>query len=71
MALERNPEVCEAIKNGNYEIACHGWRWIDYQNVKKSTEKKDMKLAIKTIKKFLVKDLWVGIQEDVVQILEI
>jgi len=51
MALERNPEVCEAIKNGNYEIACHGWRWIDYQNVKKSTEKKDMKLAIKTIKK--------------------
>jgi putative urate catabolism protein len=51
MALERNPEVCSAIKNGNYEIACHGWRWIDYQNVKKSVEKKDMKLAIKTIKK--------------------
>ena len=55
MALERNPEVCEAIKNGNYEIACHGWRWIDYQNVKKSTEKKDMKLAIKTIKKIFGK----------------
>jgi len=51
MALERNPEVCKAIKNGNYELACHGWRWIDYQNVKKSTEKKDMKLAIKTLKK--------------------
>jgi len=51
MALERNPEVCKAIKNGNYEVACHGWRWIDYQNVKKSNEKKDMKLAIKTIKK--------------------
>ena len=55
MALERNPEVCEAIKNGNYEVACHGWRWIDYQNVKKSTEKKDMKLAIKTIKKIFGK----------------
>ena len=51
MALERNPEVCNAIKNGNYEIACHGWKWIDYQNVKRSVEKKDMKLAIKTIKK--------------------
>ncbi len=50
MALERNPEVCEAIKNGNYEVACHGWRWIDYQNIKKSTEEKDMKLAIKTLK---------------------
>ncbi len=55
MALERNPEVCEAIKNGNYEVACHGWRWIDYQNVKKSTEKKDMKLAIRTIKKIFGK----------------
>ena len=55
MALERNPEVCEAIKNGNYVVACHGWRWIDYQNVKKSTEKKDMKLAIKTIKKIFGK----------------
>ena len=51
MALERNLEICEAIKNGNYEVACHGWRWIDYQNVKKSVEKKDMKLAIKTLKK--------------------
>ena len=51
MALERNPEVCEAIKNGDYEVACHGWRWIDYQNIKKNVEKKDMKLAIKTLKK--------------------
>ncbi len=55
MALDRNQDVCEAIKNGNYEVACHGWRWIDYQNVKKSTEKKDMKLAIKTIKKIFGK----------------
>ena len=51
MALERNPEVCEAIKNGDYEVASHGWRWIDYQNVKKSVEKKDMKLAVKKLKK--------------------
>ena len=50
MALDKNPEVCEAIKNGNYEIASHGWRWIDYQNVKKSEEKKHMNLAIKKIK---------------------
>ena len=51
MALERNPEVCKAIINGNYEVASHGWRWIDYQNVKKSVEKKHMQLSIKTIKK--------------------
>jgi putative urate catabolism protein len=47
MALEKNPEVCKALIDANYEVASHGWRWIDYQNVKKSEEKKHMNLAIK------------------------
>ena len=47
MALEKNPEVCKAIIEANYEVASHGWRWIDYQNIKKSEEKKHMKMAIK------------------------
>ena len=51
MALERNKEICQAIKKANYEVASHGWRWIDYQNVSKAKERKDMKLAIKSIKK--------------------
>jgi len=51
MALEKNPEICKAIKNAGYEVASHGWRWIDYQNIKKSEEKKHMKLAIQTHKK--------------------
>lgn len=50
LALKQNPEVCDAIKNGDYEIAAHGYRWIDYQDVKKSVEKKHMQQAIKTIK---------------------
>ena len=50
LALEQNPDVCDAIKNGDYEIAAHGYRWIDYQNIKKSVEKKHMQQAIKTIK---------------------
>ena len=50
LALKQNPEVCNAIKNGNYEIAAHGYRWIDYQNIKKSVEKKHMQQAIKIIK---------------------
>ena len=51
MALEKNPEVCKAIKESDYEVDSHGWRWIDYQNISKSVEKKHMQLAIKTIKK--------------------
>ena len=49
-ALEQNPEVCETIKNGDYEIAAHGYRWIDYLNIKKSVEKKHMDKAIKIVK---------------------
>jgi putative urate catabolism protein len=50
LALKQNLEVCEAIKNGDYEVAAHGYRWIDYQDIKKSVEKKHMLEAIKTIK---------------------
>ena len=50
MALKKNPEICKAVKDAGYEVASHGWRWIDYQNVKKSEEKKHMKLAIQTHK---------------------
>ena len=50
LALKQNLEVCDALKNGDYEIAAHGYRWIDYQDVKKSVEKKHMQQAIKTIK---------------------
>ena len=55
MALERNPEICKAIIKGDYEVASHGWRWIDYQNISKSVEKKHMDLAIKSIKKIFGK----------------
>ena len=51
MALEKNPEICNAIKNSDYEVASHGWRWIDYQNISKTNEKKHMQLAIQSIKK--------------------
>ena len=39
LALKQNPEVCNAIKNGDYEIAAHGYRWIDYQDIKNQLKK--------------------------------
>ncbi|MDC1296632.1 allantoinase PuuE [Alphaproteobacteria bacterium] len=38
LALQKNPEICQAIKNSNFEIASHGYRWIDYQYVDKKIE---------------------------------
>ncbi|MDC0997595.1 allantoinase PuuE, partial [Candidatus Pelagibacter sp.] len=48
MALAKNPQICKALMSSNYEVASHGWRWIDYQNIKKPEEKKHMKMAINT-----------------------
>ena len=51
MALAKNPQICKALMSSDYEVASHGWRWIDYQNIKKSEEKKHMKMAIKNYQK--------------------
>ncbi|MCV2353405.1 allantoinase PuuE [Paucibacter sp. B2R-40] len=42
MALERHPELCQALVGMNHEIACHGWRWISYQNLDEATEREHM-----------------------------
>jgi peptidoglycan/xylan/chitin deacetylase (PgdA/CDA1 family) len=36
MALERHPELTAAFVELGHEIACHGWRWIHYQNLPKT-----------------------------------
>ena len=38
MALQRNPDVVAAMQSANWEIASHGFRWVDYQFVDEDTE---------------------------------
>ncbi|MCF6291856.1 MAG: allantoinase PuuE [Robiginitomaculum sp.] len=45
-ALEANPLVVEKLLTADHEIACHGLRWIDYQNIPKKTEQAHMLEAI-------------------------
>jgi peptidoglycan/xylan/chitin deacetylase (PgdA/CDA1 family) len=42
MALDRNPEVVAAMKDAKWEIASHGYRWIDYQSVDEATEREHL-----------------------------
>lgn len=46
MALERNPEAVAAMLQADWEIACHGYRWIDYQFVDIDVERTHMQQAI-------------------------
>lgn len=45
-ALSRNPEAVAAMREADWEIACHGLRWISYQEVPEATERAHMERAI-------------------------
>ena len=46
MALQRNPRAAEAMMQSGWEIATHGWRWIDYQAVDEAVEREHIARAI-------------------------
>jgi len=46
MALERNPDAIEAMLKADWEIASHGYRWIDYQHIAEDHEKEHLEKAI-------------------------
>ncbi len=46
MALERNPEAVAAMNEADWEIASHGYRWIDYQHFDEAEERAHMQKAI-------------------------
>jgi putative urate catabolism protein len=49
MALARNPEAVAAMRDADWEICSHGWRWIHYQSIDEATEREHMRLAVDTI----------------------
>jgi allantoinase len=51
MALERHPELTQAFIDLGHEIACHGWRWIHYQNLPEATEREHMAVGTEIIRK--------------------
>ncbi|GFE93491.1 allantoinase PuuE [Acetobacter persici] len=46
LAMARNPEAVAAMKDGNWEIATHGLRWIDYQDIPEEVERAHIREAI-------------------------
>ena len=50
LALKQNREACFAMKEAKFEIASHGYRWIDYQNVSEDIERDHIKKSYEIIK---------------------
>ncbi|MCI1041551.1 polysaccharide deacetylase family protein, partial [Pseudomonas putida] len=45
-ALQRSPDVTQAFQELGHEIACHGLKWIHYQNMDIETERAHMQEAV-------------------------
>jgi allantoinase len=45
-ALQRNPEVAQAFVAAGHEIACHGLRWLPYQEVAEAVEREHLAEAV-------------------------
>ncbi|MHB1373592.1 MAG: allantoinase, partial [Thauera sp.] len=50
-ALAPHPELTAAFKELGHEIACHGWRWIHYQNVPEDIEREHMRIGMEIIER--------------------
>ncbi|HUO22215.1 MAG TPA: allantoinase PuuE [Caulobacteraceae bacterium] len=48
MAMARNPAAVDAMMGAGWEIASHGYRWINYQHVPEAVEREHIALAIET-----------------------
>ena len=49
MALQRHPELTQTFVDLGHEIACHGLRWIHYQDIDEKTERDHMQKALEII----------------------
>ncbi len=49
MALERHPDAARAMVALGHEVASHGWRWINYDQIDEATERDHMRRAIESI----------------------
>jgi peptidoglycan/xylan/chitin deacetylase (PgdA/CDA1 family) len=50
-ALERNPEAARAMVDAGWEVASHGWRWIDYGELSEREEREDLRRAVAAIER--------------------
>lgn len=50
LALERNPDACELIKERQYDICSHGWRWEHHQGLTEEEERERIRRAVESLR---------------------
>ena len=50
-ALERNPAAARAMVDAGWEVASHGWRWIDYGEAAEDEEREHIQRSVEAIER--------------------
>lgn len=53
LALERNPAVSTAIAETDWDVVCHGWRWVEHYLLDEATERDHIARAHATIDRLI------------------
>jgi len=53
LALDRNPEAARAIAGTDWDVVCHGRRWIEHYLLDEDTERADIAEAFATIQRLI------------------
>jgi peptidoglycan/xylan/chitin deacetylase (PgdA/CDA1 family) len=51
MAVERHAELAAVIRDRNYDICCHGWRWVDHFLLSEEVERQHIARAIESLER--------------------
>ena len=51
LALERHPPAAAAIKQANYDVCCHGWRWENHYDLDLEEERGHIHRAVSSLEK--------------------
>jgi allantoinase len=49
LALERNFEAARAIRDGGYDVCCHGWRWVKHFELSEDSECEQIRRAVESL----------------------
>ena len=52
-ALERNPDAARAMAEAGWEVASHGWRWIDYADVPEEQERAEIARTVEVFERLV------------------
>ena len=53
LALERNAPLCAAVRDGNFDVCAHGWRWERHATLGEDEERERIAMAVASMERHL------------------